>query len=60
MTKGQLFSKLKFIPIPELRKTINDIIAKNRELTLDKAKMKKYLRPNEVLKVQEYFGIEPV
>ena len=58
MTKSELFSKFRFLPSPELRETINNIIAENRNLPLDKAKLKKYLRPNEVLKVKQHFGIE--
>lgn len=58
MTKSELFAELNFLPSDELRKIINNIIAENRKMSLDRAKLKKYVRPNEVLKVKDYFGVE--
>lgn len=58
MTKSKLFATLNFIPTPELRETINNVIADNRKISLDKAKFKKCIRPNEVRIIKNYFGIE--
>ena len=58
MTKSELFAELSFLPSDELRKETNNIIAENRKMSLDRAKLKKYVRPNEVLKVKDYFGVE--
>lgn len=60
MTKNKLFTQLHFISTPELREVVNQTIAINRNLTIDKAKLKRYLYPNEVLRVKEYFGVETV
>lgn len=58
MTKAKLFKQLYFIPFRELRECINNVIAENRNIPLEKAKYKKYLRPNEAESVKEFFGVE--
>lgn len=58
MTKSKLFSQLSFIPSPEFRIKVNDIIAENRKIPLQKAKYKKYLRPNEIALIKLAFGVE--
>lgn len=47
-TKKELFKKHYFLPEAEMRNTINEIIAKNRNLEISVAKYKKNLRPIEV------------
>ena len=58
MTKSKLFSELMFIPSNELRHEINKVIAENRKIPIEKAKYKKFIRPNEVKMVKETFGVE--
>lgn len=58
MTKSKLFAQLRFLPSDELRKVVNTVVSENRNLPLKTAKYKKYLRPNEVIKIKHFFGIE--
>lgn len=58
MTKSKLFKELNFLPINELRKKVNEVIAFNRNLSLDKAKYKKIIRPNELEQIKTFFGVE--
>lgn len=54
-TKKKLFEKYYYLPEDEMRVTINEIIAKTRNLTFEVAKYKKKLRPTEVrLFLEEY------
>lgn len=56
MYKQELFKHLNDIPEQELRDAINEIIALNRRLPIDKAKFKKVVWKNEVKMVMIHFG----
>lgn len=58
MTKNKLFTELRFLPSNELRIKTNEVISVNRNLPLETAKFKKYLRPNEVSEIKFFFGVE--
>ncbi len=57
-TKADLFKYLIFIPTSEVRDEINRIISENRNIDISCAKFKKLIRPNEVVEVLEFFGVE--
>ncbi|MGG8495951.1 hypothetical protein ACQY1Q_06020 [Tenacibaculum sp. TC6] len=56
--KKRLFGKFPFIPLPEARAVINEIIAKQRNLPIEIARYKKYLRPSEVEEYLKNYDIE--
>lgn len=58
MYKNKLFKKYNFLPTREMRAGINEIIAENRNISLEKAKYKKIVRPIEISLFLEFFGIE--
>ena len=56
-TKKKLFEKYYYLPDSEMRVTINEIIAKSRNLPVAVAKFKKHLRPNEVRRFLEAYDL---
>ena len=57
-TKKKLFEKYYYLPDGEMRITINEIIANNRNLPVAVAKFKKYLRPNEVKEFLKVYDLD--
>lgn len=54
--KQELYRFLNDIPEKELRDYVNEVIALNRNLSVDVAKYKKMLRQNEVKQIMLHFG----
>lgn len=56
-TKKKLFEKYYYLPEEEMRTTLNEIIAKTRNLPFEVAKYKKKLRPSEVRLFLEVYDL---
>ncbi|SED21747.1 hypothetical protein SAMN04489761_4658 [Tenacibaculum sp. MAR_2009_124] len=55
--KKVLLYKYKFIPVKEGRATINEIIAEKRNLPIKEAKLKRLLRPSEVIEFLKRYDL---
>lgn len=59
-SKKQLFTKFWYFPTNEVRTSINAIISKNRAISLEQAKLKRNVRPNEVTLFCKEYDVEDI
>lgn len=57
-SKKELQKKVKWVSCHEFRNEINEIIAANRNLPLEKAKYKRFLWPKEVILFLKQYDIK--